>query len=135
MPAFLYSLTRGDLSGQMWWGRYTPELGGEPSERTEPLVIGAEPVPAVELHGLRRQLHHAGLRQPGQDGVECLLLAHARVESLVAAEACGDPERLAAQLAKPWERLEEELLVRDRLPDLERRVPSGEHREVVMIEF
>src|SRR3954471_22516426 len=93
--------------------------GGMPG----PSVIRAQAVPAVELDGLGGQLPHAALRQPREDGVERLLLAHARVEGLVTAESGGDPKRLAAQLAEPRERLQEELLVGDRMADLERRVP------------
>src|SRR3954471_11483099 len=100
-----------------------------------PLVVRAESVPAVELDRLGGELHHALLREPREDGVERLLLAHAGVKGLVAAEAGGDAERLTAQFAEPRERLQEELLVRDRMTDLERRVPRGEHREVVVVEL
>src|SRR5690349_1302101 len=119
MPAFVYSLL----------------IEGSTIDRAGASVVGTQAVPAVELDGLGRQLHHARLRQPREDGVERLLLADAGVESLVAAEAGRDAQRLAPQLAEAGERLEEELLVRDRVPDLERRVPGGEHREVVVIQL
>src|SRR4051794_12288024 len=89
--------------------------GGMPA----PSVVGTEAVPAVELDGLGGELHHAVLREPREHRVERLLLAHARVEGLVATEAGGDPKGLAAQLAEPRERLQQELLVRDRMADLE----------------
>src|SRR3954453_15230460 len=99
------------------------------------VVVAADQVPAVELDCLRGELPHAALGEPGEDGVERLLLAHAGVEGLVAAEAGGDPERLAAQLAEPREGLQEELFVCHRVTDLERRVPRGQHRQVVGVEL
>src|SRR5436190_22873717 len=98
------------------------------------LVVAAEAVPAVEVERLGRQLDQALGREPGQDGVERLLLADAGLEGLVAAEAGRDAERLAAVLAELGEGGEEELLVRDRLTDLEGGVPRGEHRQVVVVE-
>src|SRR3954463_4494472 len=123
MPALLYSL--------LMLGRTLER----PRRMPAPSVIGAEAVPAVELDGFRGQLDHALLGQPREDGVECLLLADAGVEGLVAAEARPDPERLAAQLAQAGEGLQEELLVGDRVTDLERRVPCGQHREVVVVQL
>src|SRR3954471_12531872 len=105
--------------------------GGMPG----PSVIRAQTVPAVELDGLGGQLPHAALGQPREDGVEGLLLADTGVERLVAAEAGGDAQRLAAELPKARERLEEELLVRHRVTDLQRRMPRGEHREIVGVEL
>ncbi len=55
-------------------------------------------------------------------------------KAIVAAEAGRDLQRLAPVLAEAGERLEQELLVGDRLADLERRVPGGEHRQVVVVE-
>ena len=70
-----------------------------------------------------------------EGAVERLLLADAGLERLVAAEARGDPERLAAVLAERGERLQQELLVRDRVADLEGRVPGREHRQVLVVEL
>ena len=67
--------------------------------------------------------------------VERLLLAHAGLEGVLALEAGGDPQRLAAVIAEPRERAQQELLVRDRLADLERGVPRGEDREIVVVEL
>ena len=94
-----------------------------------------EPVPAIELNCLGGELHQALVGEPGEHGAEGLLLAHARLEGVLALEARGDPERLAAVIAEARERAEQELLVRDRLADLERRVPCGEHRQVVVVEL
>jgi hypothetical protein len=38
-------------------------------------------------------------------------------------------------LAEAGKRLEQELLVRHRVPDLQRRMPSGQHRQVVVVEL
>ena len=62
------------------------------------------------------------------------LLAHAGLEGLLAAEARGDLQRLAAVLAQRREHVDQELLVGDRVSDLERRVPRGQQREVVLVE-
>ena len=74
------------------------------------------------------------LRQPRQHRVERLLLPHPGLERLLAAEARGDLQRLAAVLAQRREHVDEELLVRDRMADLQRRVPRGQHRQVVLVE-
>ena len=50
-------------------------------------VVGAEPVPEVELEALRRELDRALAREVRQDGLERLLLGDAGVEGLLAAEA------------------------------------------------
>src|ERR687896_2736710 len=60
------------------------------------LVVGAQPVPAVELDRFRGELHQALGREPGQHRAERLLLADAGVEGVLALEAGGDAERLAA---------------------------------------
>src|SRR4051794_10080152 len=152
MPALEYSLpltsrtVRNSGSGRR--PRATgPDAGGPTRSPNQPAaeagqpgarrrsVIRAEPVPAVELDGFRGELPHPRLRQPRQHRVERLLLADSGIEGLVAAEARRDPKRLAAQLTQPWEGLQQELLVRDRLADLERRVPRGQHREVVVVEL
>ena len=51
------------------------------------LVLGAEPVPAVELEALGGELLAALLREPRQDGLQRLLLGDAGVERLLAAQA------------------------------------------------
>src|SRR3954466_2820913 len=101
MPAFVYSLlTVLDLRASLTDAgarqtRTQPVTRAPAREPTRtpyggmpaPSVVRAETVPAIELDGLGGQLHHALLRQPGEDGVERLLLADAGVEGLVAAEA------------------------------------------------
>ncbi len=64
--------------------------------RVPRLVLGAQPVPAVELEALVGQLHTALLREPRQHGVERLLLPDPRLECLLAPEAGRDPQRLPA---------------------------------------
>ena len=64
------------------------------------LVVGAEAVPAIQLHRLRGELPQPGRREPGQHRVERLLLADAGLEGVLALEAGGDPQRLAAVLAE-----------------------------------
>src|SRR5260370_17300830 len=61
-----------------------------------PLVLRAQPVPAVQLDALRGELDRALAREPGQDGLHRLLLGDARLERLLAAEPGGDLQRLAA---------------------------------------
>ena len=56
------------------------------------------------------------------------------VERLLAAEAGGDLQRLAPVVAERREDVDEEVAVRDRLADLQRGVPGGEHRQVVLVE-
>ncbi len=68
--------------------------------RLRDLVLAAEAVPAVELEALGRELHAAALREPREHRVERLVLAHARVERLLAAEPSGDPQRLTAVLSE-----------------------------------
>ena len=97
-------------------------------------VLDAEPVPAVELEALVRELHAALLREPRQDGVERLLLPHPGLERLLAAEPGRDLQRLAPVLAQRREHVDEELLVRQRVPDLERRMPRRQQRQVVLVE-
>src|SRR3954447_15812585 len=94
------------------------------------LVLGAEAVPEIELDALRGELHRALTRERGQHGLQRLLLGDAGVERLLAPEAGRDLQRLAAVLAEAAERVDEEVAVGDRLPDLQRRVPRGEHRQV-----
>src|SRR4051794_34173821 len=100
----------------------------------EALVLGAQAVPKIELDALGGELHRAHAAEPRQHRVERLLLGHAGVERLLAAEAGRDLQRLAAVVAEARERVHEELAVGDRLPHLERRVPRGEHRQVVLVE-
>ena len=57
------------------------------------------------------------------------------VDGLLAAEAGGELEGLAAIVAERAEGTHEEVAVGDRVTDLERAVPGGEHREVVLVEL
>jgi hypothetical protein len=108
----------------------TPPRRGGPARS----VVRAEPVPAVELEAFHDQLLAAVSRQPGQHRLERLLLGHAGVERVLAAQARGDLERLAPVLAQRREGVDEEVLVGDRRADLHRRVPRGQHRQVVLVE-
>src|ERR687896_2632441 len=99
------------------------------------LIVAAETVPAVQLDGLAGQLHQPLVGQPRQHRVERLLLADAGLERVVALESGGDPQRLAAVLAEAREGGQQEVLVRDRLPDLERGVPCREDGQVVVVEL
>ncbi len=64
--------------------------------------------------------------EPGQDGVEHLVLGNALLERLLATEARRDLQRLAAVLAEAVEDALQECGVRDRLAHLQRGVPRGE---------
>src|SRR3954447_3069285 len=97
-------------------------------------VLAPHAVPEVELDALTRELHRALAAEARQDRVERLLLGHAGVEGLLAAEPGGDLQRLALVVAEAVEHADEEVTVGDRLAHLERRVPRGEHREVVLVE-
>src|SRR5829696_3654315 len=99
------------------------------------LIVGAEAVPAIELHRLGGELPQPGLGEPREDGVERLLLADAGVEGVLALEAGRDPKRLATVLAEPADRTEQELLVGDRLAHFERGMPRREDRQVVVVEL
>jgi hypothetical protein len=70
-----------------------------------------------------------------QDRLERLVLRDAGVEGLLAAEARGDLQRLAAVVAERAEDVDQELAVRDRVADLEGRVPGGEHVQVMLVEI
>jgi hypothetical protein len=100
------------------------------------LVVAAETIPAIQLESLRRELFLTLLRQPRNDcvddGVAAGLLACKRV---ISAEARCDLERLAPIVAEAREGLQEELLVRDRVADVEGGVPCGEHRQIVLVEI
>src|SRR4051812_39931826 len=98
------------------------------------LVVAAEPVPEVELEALARELLRPHARQARQHRLERLLLGHAGVERLLAPEPGGDLQRLAPVLAQRREDVDQEVAVGDRLADLERRMPRGQHREVVLVE-
>src|SRR4051794_5648639 len=97
-------------------------------------VIRSEAIPQIELDALLRELHRPLARQARQDGLQRLLLGDAGLEGLLAAEAGGDLQRLAAVLTERREDVHEEVAVGDRLADLERCVPGGQHREVVLVE-
>src|SRR3954466_13587794 len=109
----------------------------QPGEGLQPsrLVVRTEAVPAVELKRLCRQLALALCGQPRHDGVDdCVARGFLARERVVAAEAGCDLQRLAAVVAQAGERLQQELLVGDRVPYVERRVPGGKHREVILVE-
>src|SRR4051812_36646464 len=97
-------------------------------------VIRSEAIPQIELDALLRELHRPLARQARQDGLQRLLLGDAGLEGLLAAEAGGDLQRLATVLAERREDVHEEVAVGDRLADLQRGVPGGEHRQVVLVE-
>src|SRR4051812_22560134 len=97
-------------------------------------VLAAPAVPQGQLDALARELDRAGAAEAGQDGLQRLLLGDAGVEGLLAAEARGDLQRLALVVAEAVEDAYEEVAVGDRLADLERGVPGGEHREVVLVQ-
>ena len=88
---------RWRMEGREGVGRYDVLRRGVRSAR---LVVGAQPVPEVELEALARELHRPLAREARQHGVERLLLGHAGVEGLLAAEAGRDLQRLAAVLAE-----------------------------------
>ena len=92
------------------------------------------PIPAVELEALGRELDAAALGEPGQHGVQRLVLRHPRLEGLLAPEARRDLQRLAPVLAQAREDVDQELLVGDGLAHLQRGVPGGQHREVLLVE-
>src|SRR4051812_36861810 len=102
---------------------------------TDALVVGPGAVPDVELHGLEGQLHLARRGEQGEDQLEGVLLGDSGVDRLLAAEAGGELHRLAAVLAEGAEGAHEEVAVGDRVAYLERAVPGGEHREVVLVEL
>src|SRR3954453_213854 len=88
------------------------------------LVVGTESIPAVELYGLLGELYLALRRQPRHDRVDHRVGGGlCGSESVAAAEARCYLQRLAAGVAEAWERLQQELLVGDRLTDLQRCVP------------
>src|SRR4051812_49870644 len=101
----------------------------------EGLVVAAGAVPDVELDGLDRELHQAGRGEPLENRLHGALLGDAGVDGLLAAEAGGQLQGLAAVLAERAEGAHQEVAVGDRLAGLERTVPGGEHREVVLVEL
>src|SRR5829696_2862586 len=105
-----------------------------PRRVRERSVLRAEPVPAVEVDALRDQLLTARARQPGEHRLERLLLGDPGIERVLAAQAGRDLERLAPVLTQLAERVDQEVLVGDRRADLQRRVPGGEHRQVMLVE-
>ena len=106
---------RLDCAFFRWRGRAARASGATTScaapTAAEPSVARAQPVPEIELDALARELHRALAREAGQDGVQGLLLGNAVVERLLATEARGDLERLAAVLAQGGEDVDEELAV------------------------
>ena len=90
---------------------------------------------AEELYGLYGELHQAGLGEQVEDQLEGVVFGDAGVDCLLAAEAGGQLERLAAVVAERAEGTHEEVAVWHRLAELQRAVPGGEHREVVLVEL
>ena len=115
---------------------YPADAGRDPrrARRLAASVLAAQAVPAVELEALGRELRGALIGQPGQHHVQRLVLGEPGVERVLPAEARGDLQRLAAVLAQRLEGADQEVLVRDRRADLHRRVPRGQHRQVVLVE-
>jgi hypothetical protein len=105
------------------------------SSRRAQLVVAAAAVPHVELHRLAAELHQAGRREPLQDQFERALLRDPLLKGLLTAEAGGEFKGLAAILAEGVEGAHQEVAVRDRLADLHRAVPGGEHGDVVLVEL
>jgi pimeloyl-ACP methyl ester carboxylesterase len=99
------------------------------------LVVRAGAVPDVEVDGLDRELHQARSGEEVEDELEGVVFGDAGVDGLLAAEAGGQLERLAAVLAERAEGAHEEVAVGDRLTELQRAVPGGKHREVVLVEL
>ena len=99
------------------------------------LVVRARAVPDVKLDRLDRQLHLANRGEPVEHGVERDLLGDAAVDRLLAAEPGGELERLAAVVAERGERAHQEVAVGHRVADVERRVPGGEHRDIVLVQL
>src|SRR4051812_13406905 len=89
-------------------------------------VVAAEPVPHVELQTLGGELHRALAAEARKDRLERLLLGNARVEGLLASEPRGDLQRLAAVVPEAAEHVDQELPVRDRVTDLQRRMPGSQ---------
>src|SRR3954449_5175955 len=99
------------------------------------LVVRAAAVPHVEIHRLATELHQAGWREPLEHEVEGSLLRDPLLESLLATESGGELESLAAVVAERVEGSHQEVAIRDRLADLHRTVPGGQHRDVVLVEL
>ena len=99
------------------------------------LVVAAGAVPDVELDGLDRELHLPRRREPLEHGVERPLLGDTAVNRLLAAKAGGELQRLASVLSERAEGSHQEVPVGHRVTDVERGVPGGEHRDVVLVEL
>src|SRR4051794_41815845 len=99
-----------------------------PYLETKCSVIGSEAIPQIELDALLRELHRPLARQARQDGLQRLLLGDAGLEGLLAAEAGGDLQRLAAVLAERREDGHEEVAGGDRLGGPPRGGPGGGER-------
>src|SRR5687767_1021863 len=92
------------------------------------LVVAAAAVPDVELGRLAGELHQPWVREELEHRVERALLRDPLFERLLAAEAGGELERLAAVLAERVEGAHQEVAVGDRVADVHRAEPGGEHR-------
>ena len=99
------------------------------------LVVGAVAIPHVELHRLPAELYHAGWREPLQHQVQGALLGDPLLEGLLAPEAGGELEGLAAVVPERVERPHQEVAIGDGLPHLHRAVPGCQHRDVVLVEL
>src|ERR1700761_5305543 len=119
---------RGTASTVRAGDRHSLSCGGR-------LVVAARAVPDVELDRLDGELHQAGRGKEAEDQLQGVVLGDAGVDGLLAAEAGGELQGLAAVLAEGAEGAHQEVAVGDRLAALERSVPGGEHREVVLVEL
>src|SRR5205807_5727108 len=81
------------------------------------------------------ELDAAVLREPWQHRVERLLLPNAGIKRLLAAKPRRDLQRLASVLAKRRKDVDQELLVWQRVTNLQRGMPRREHRQIVVIEI
>src|ERR1700683_1454335 len=117
-----------------WRATHASSRGRSIAPRIGVLVIAAQAVPHVQLYALRRELRGPLSRQSRQDCIERLVLSHAGLEGLLAAEARRDLQRLAPVIAETWKHPDEKLGVGNRLPDLQRGVPGGDQMQILLIE-
>src|SRR6185437_2755169 len=79
------------------------ESSDEPLPRGSGSVIRAEPVPLIQRDALRGELDRALAGKVAQDRVERLVFGDSCLEGLLALEAGGDLQGLAAVLAEARE--------------------------------
>ena len=99
-----------------------------------PLVSPSPAGPSSTGRCTRRPARAALAGQPGRT-------VSSACSSATPASKASSPRKPAAMLSasrrcgRAAERREKEVVVRDRVADLERRVPCGEHRQVVLVEL